>query len=133
MNELKRCSKCGEMKPRSEFWKRLTGRTVDGLRIHCKSCMRADCRARYLKHGKTARYKEQHRIRQQRYLATHPEVSTAHRLARNQQAILKKDACEQCGKRDCALHMHHPDHRKPLEIVTLCVPCHELAHHGELK
>ncbi len=34
---LKHCPKCGEDKPVSEFWDKIS--TIDGLRVHCKVCM----------------------------------------------------------------------------------------------
>jgi hypothetical protein len=128
---MKQCASCKEVKPRSEFWRQAA--QIDGLHSYCKACMRANCRKRYLTLRSTERYKEQRRRNQRRYAASHPEASTAHSMAHNRQIDLKKDACEQCGAADGALHMHHPDHGKPLEVVTLCIPCHETAHHGELR
>ena len=26
------------------------------------------------------------------------------------------------------LHLHHPDYKEPLDIITLCIDCHGLEH-----
>src|SRR5689334_21320150 len=83
----------------------------------CKACMRADCRKKAREYRQTGRYREQHRIYERSYRALHPEAETAHSMARNRKAVLKKTACERCGVSGCPLHMHHPDHYKPLEVI----------------
>jgi hypothetical protein len=50
-------------------------------------------------------------------------------MARAKKNELMKDRCEHCGSTK-RLNMHHPDYSKPLEVVTLCVPCHEKVHHA---
>jgi hypothetical protein len=35
--------------------------------------------------------------------------------------------CEHCGTTE-KLRKHHPDYNKPLEVVTLCAPCHRKLH-----
>lgn len=42
----KRCSKCGKLKPKSEFWK--DSRNEDGLQLQCKECKREYNLKRYL-------------------------------------------------------------------------------------
>jgi hypothetical protein len=50
-------------------------------------------------------------------------------MARAKQGELMKGKCEHCGSAK-RLNMHHPDYSKPLEVITLCVPCHEKVHHA---
>lgn len=40
---LKRCPKCGQTKPVSEFYRNL--RTADGLQVWCKECLDGSCKA----------------------------------------------------------------------------------------
>ena len=42
---IKTCSKCGQAKPCTEFWKKKDGK--DGLMARCKDCHRVICAARY--------------------------------------------------------------------------------------
>lgn len=59
MNDTKRCSKCGEEKPLSDFHRHKTGR--DGLRSECKTCESA----RHKRYRETNR--EKIRERHKRY------------------------------------------------------------------
>ena len=43
---VKKCSRCGEKKPRTEFYVSRKSRAKDGLQSHCKSCTRAYDRER---------------------------------------------------------------------------------------
>jgi hypothetical protein len=128
---VKQCASCKQVKPHSEFWRQKTG--SDKVHSYCKVCSRAARRRSYPRMKSTEHYKESHRISSRRYLAAHPEVGTAHNKVHKKKATLKKTECERCGTSGCLLHMHHPDHAKPFQVITLCVPCHEIAHHGELK
>lgn len=128
MIEQKKCPKCGIVKPNIEFSKREDRKS--GLQSWCKKCDNARwMEKRYPKLKDTEKYKIRHREAQANYLKSNPHISKAHRLAREHQSEIKKDHCEHCGERE-NLHMHHPNHNEPLEIVTLCVKCHELEHHG---
>lgn len=46
--------------------------------------------------------------------------------------IIKPDRCEKC-KRLRALHGHHHDYSKPLDVEWLCRSCHALEHRDILK
>lgn len=41
--------------------------------------------------------------------------------------LQRKDICESC-KINPALHLHHPDYNKPLEVISLCRRCHFWTH-----
>jgi hypothetical protein len=41
--------------------------------------------------------------------------------------IIRSDHCQRCGL-ICKPHGHHPNHRKPLEVIWLCTVCHGLEH-----
>jgi ribosomal protein S27AE len=42
--------------------------------------------------------------------------------------LTRPAACEQCGS-TFALHGHHDDYSKPLEVRWLCAACHHQYHH----
>lgn len=65
---MKRCTKCGEEKPRSEF--SANKNSADGLRVHCKACSKIDMRMR----------------------EEHPELFTRHFGPRN----ITEKACKMC-------------------------------------
>ena len=126
---LKRCHKCGEMKPYSGYRKDRT--RPDGLNTRCNKCMnRYYNEYVYPKLKSDPAFRAYHRVADRKYRAANPHKVAAHEAVRNKQRTLKKATCERCGATE-QLHMHHPDYSKPLEVVTLCRPCHELAHHGE--
>lgn len=45
--ETKKCCKCGEIKPVSEFYKNIS--TIDGYEVYCKECKKTICRESYRK------------------------------------------------------------------------------------
>lgn len=80
--EEKRCSRCGEIKPVSEFGK--DRRNKDGLLIYCKSCKRkinasqSEYRKEYMKrylvtYQKSPEYRERERKYAQEYRKLHPD------------------------------------------------------------
>jgi hypothetical protein len=53
----------------------------------------------------------------------------AHNAGCNARRLTKlKDHCEICGVKAKILVRHHFDYTKPLEVTTLCAPCHKLVH-----
>ena len=58
-----------------------------------------------------------------------PEANTAHRLIKKlkRQGQIKYELCERCGDRK-AVDAHHPNYKKPLEIILVCRPCHKKIH-----
>ena len=43
----------------------------------------------------------------------------------------REHSCVICG--EAKAHKHHPDYNKPLEVVWVCVSCHQKIHLGILK
>ena len=80
----------------------------------------------------TERGKAAMREGQAAYVARYPErraarvaVGNALRSGRMQRPA----TCSACGG-VTRLHAHHDDCSRPLDVRWLCVPCHEVAHHG---
>lgn len=65
-----------------------------------------------------------HRARNPLKAAARAKLQYAVRLGR----VVKPDHCSSClngGK----IQAHHPDYSKPLDVVWLCIKCHEGEHH----
>lgn len=75
------------------------------------------------------RVKEMRTKNQKDYIKKYPKKVKAHNLAHYNIKITKDCLCEICKKR-YAKHMHHPDYDKPLEVVFVCIKCHNNLHNG---
>jgi len=42
--------------------------------------------------------------------------------------MVRPKECQGCGRTNTAIHGHHPDYSKPLEVEWLCGSCHKFAH-----
>lgn len=138
---VKTCFKCGEEKPRSEFYKH--SQMGDGLLGKCKECTKIDTRRN--RQENLDRYREYDRGRGNRqtrqdlrdYREKNPAKYKAHQLISYQVRvglIKKPSCCVDCGL-EARLHGHHDDYAKPLEVRWLCPACHHQWHakHGEAK
>lgn len=90
--ELKRCSKCHEIKQRTEF--SANAKEPDGLRAHCRSCAGEDWKAHYNadpeKHRqRTKEYYQEHKEARleynQAYRIANPDIYAEHGLKRRTQ------------------------------------------------
>lgn len=150
MQKVKRCFKCKQCKPYSEFYKH--SQTADGLLGKCKVCAKQDMkkardeniedhrrrdRARY--YGSEVRRKQtaasaakatpEKRVEyNRRYRKKYPARFRAHSAVNYalQKGKLVRQPCEICGATKS--EAHHDDYSKPLEVRWLCRTCHGLAH-----
>ncbi len=153
----KKCFKCEEVKPFSEFYKH--AQMKDGYLGKCKKCAKSDVkkhrtenidrirqydRARgYLPHRKekvrkyaqTPAGKKSQQKGFKKYNDKHPLrravmglLGSAIRAGR----IEKPDNCSKCGSNGM-IHGHHEDYYKPLEVIWLCPKCHSLTHKEKRK
>lgn len=135
--DLKRCFKCGEDKPRTEFYRH--PQMGDGLLGKCKDCTKVDMRIDRATKPRVREYDRQraslpHRIELRRatsaqWCIDHPEWRKAQYMANNalrDGKLQRQELCEGCGlPKD--LEKHHPDYTKPLLVLWLCKPCHAIA------
>lgn len=117
----KKCTICKLPRPTSEFNRDIT--RADGLQYKCRDCSRK-ISAPY---RVTPAHKDMRRRAQKEYIGRYPEKGEAHRKAR---IVPLGEKCEDCGMTTKQLHRHHPDYSKPLDVVILCIKCHERVHHG---
>jgi hypothetical protein len=149
MNDLKTCFKCGQTKPRSEFYAHK--QMADGLLGKCKECTKADTAARFAHKMATDyvfqiverarhRAKAERRWKEGKASPTKPETIKAWRK-RNPEKVrchnavarairsgkLVRGPCEVCGTTN-NVHAHHDDYSKPLEVRWLCAAHHSYTH-----
>lgn len=64
----------------------------------------------------------------QKYIKPHLQEQYARQILNNSLKIglIKKKPCAICGIK--LVHAHHPDHKKPFEIIWLCPSHHKLIH-----
>ncbi len=141
----KRCTRCAETKPISEFYRlKKTGYYVPT----CKYCHAA----MYKVYSNTPGFLERRRAYERARIESGYHVEYYHRpevrkriLARQKEAFydhkkrikrmarwyasnclrdgkIKREPCAECGKEQS--QMHHSDYTKPLLIVWLCSACH---------
>ncbi len=145
---MKKCFKCGLIKPLSEFYAH--AQMADGHLNKCKACTRRDTAERVQRLSRTdiawvERELDRHRHKSRRYrnegrakaiLATarqrwddgnkhkkraHSKVNAAIRSG-----ALKRLPCEVCGVGNA--QAHHDDYSKPLDVVLLCAKHHAERH-----
>lgn len=119
------CAKCHIEKTLDLFVKHKSRK--NGVFAYCRACFRGVQRKQNVKTRRTEAYKEQSRIGNIKWRAKNKHKTRAHQLAQRHTEL--PELCEDC-KSAKAVHRHHPDYDKPLEVIGLCVPCHEKAHHG---
>ena len=145
MNLQKQCSKCGETKPASEFYKE--PKVKSGLASRCKQCERARSKATHKR--KMDEDPEGYRLVKQERV----------NKAREKTRVLKEEAkaggCQICGYNRCpeALEFHHVDETtkdyNPSRLATqgsrdkfldeikkcviVCANCHREIHAGVVE
>lgn len=152
MLETKKCFKCAQTLPRSEFYShKMMG---DGLLGKCKSCTKRDVKENreahsdYYRDKDAARAMLPHRVEaRKRYLETNagklssgkakrryreknPQKYKANNAVNNavRDGRLIRQDCIRCGK---AAQAHHEDYSKPLEVIWFC-PKHHKERHAEI-
>lgn len=139
----KPCIACGVVKPWSEFYPHPAMR--DGTLNRCKPCLRKcvqEARVRnrenYLQYDRD-RYEKGKPERLaiiQTGIEKRPERNRARFTLHNavkRGHIIKPEFCDDCGQHfeRRAIHGHHDDYTKPLEVAWLCAPCHGKRHRME--
>jgi len=154
--EHKRCFKCGETKPLSDFYKH--PKMADGHVNKCKECNKKDVRENretrldyYQEYDRErSKDRESDRIQKQREYSKRPEVLKRSRVIKKMSAdryphksvcrytlsnairdgkIFRPGFCEFCGKQ-CTPHGHHSSYsiEMALLVTWLCTSCHGKVH-----
>ena len=133
MDLLKRCFKCQQVLPRSEFYKHK--QMADGLLGKCKPCTKKDSTERRNSKIEEVRVYDrsrEHKSRpnyQREYRESNPLKYQAHCVVNNavRDGRLKSLPCEVCSIAK-GVHAHHEDYSKPLDVVWLCAIHHSERH-----
>ncbi len=78
------------------------------------------------------KHKDKYRERIKRYQASNPEKAIARKRvyeAIKRGLLEKPENCPICG-RDGQIVAHHPDYKKPLDVIWACKVCHHKIHNG---
>lgn len=136
-----RCSKCGESKPLTAFYRR--SNRPRGYESECKVCKEAQKR----RHAQSPQAKKLRNQYDRAYVSTeygkqtrreaslrnyykYPEKAQARWrvLDALQAGKLTKQPCAVCGAR--RVHGHHEDYSKPLDVIWLCTKHHRERHNA---
>ena len=133
---LIRCSICEELKPINEFPRRRDRKS--GVYTRCKLC-NVKRNRRYAERNLEkerqraqdyrAKNRDQYRLRRRGQKERRRFQENVGQIARNHTKIAER--CVYCGSTE-NLERHHSDYAKPLEVVTVCVRCHQRLHHSGL-
>jgi len=132
---MKKCTKCNEEKPFSEFQKRKASK--DGMTAACKKCLSEYDKSRAMlahrvkareEYRKTDAFKKSRYKTTKKYRAKNPNKTKAHRKVQYEVSIgsLSSKPCEICGTPKTVAH--HDDYSKPLDIRWLCAKHHKQWH-----
>ena len=137
---MKKCFKCGEEKPLTEFYKHPG--MADGRVNKCKECNKRDVRenrllkVEYYREYDNVRWQQDNSRRAKQYERVqqwkekNPEKYSAHIAVSNavRSGKLVKIPCEVCGAE--YVHAHHENYSEPLNVIWLC-PSHHRRRHGK--
>lgn len=118
---------------KKEYNKSWRDKNIEHSRLYGEK-WRIDNREHYLKYMREyfTKYrnlencKEIQRHGQKRYNKRYPEKIKAQNMASSIK-IPKGELCNVCYE-NIAIEKHHPDYSKPLEVIFICVKCHNKIH-----
>lgn len=133
---MKRCFKCAESKPLTEFYKHQA--MGDGHLNKCKECTKKDTtntRAARIEHYRAydrARGNRQDASYLREYRKKNPLKNAAHQLVSKavRTGKLYPMPCIVCGE---DAEAHHHDYDKPLDVIWLCPAHHKQLHAAQRK
>lgn len=137
--EAAKCVRCGEAKPKSDFYRRAERHC--GVQSYCRKCHCAYYRARreadpdrFRARRLAAQATPEYRAWRKAYIASHrkkhPEQGRAHKAVRlaKKRGVLRIERCAVCGATE-RLHAHHESgYEHALDVVALCPLCHARRH-----
>lgn len=130
---MKRCFKCGSVKPLTDFYKH--SKMADGHLGKCKTCTKSDVTKHRAGNDHVREYDRRRGSRQtpedaRRYRQANPKKYKAQTWVNNavrDGRLVKPEVCEECPG-TLQIEGHHDDYDKPTEVRWLCSRCHSLWH-----
>jgi hypothetical protein len=136
----KKCFKCEEEKPLTEFYRHK--QMADGYLNKCKECVKTYVRGYYRLHEEERKHYERERNKTPERKLQRAEYQRTRRLnhrekCRANDAVgkaklkgrLVPEPCEVCGTTE-NVEAHHPDYSKPLDVQWLCFTHHRELHYA---
>lgn len=136
---MKRCFKCREEKPLSEFYRHAS--MADGHLNKCKGCTRSDVlkhradnieriRAYDRDRAKQPKRLEKNRVAGEKWRAENPNRRSAQVKLGNAVRDGRVTPWPTCALPECNSkpEAHHPDYDRPLQVEWLCPVHHKQAH-----
>lgn len=119
--KYKRCFKCGEVKPLSEFYAH--PQMADGHLNKCKDCAKRDAKHR---RDDAPESDLQTRLKACAANPNHKNAYMAVDAAVRAGVLKKPDHCQGCGRSasETRIGAHHYDYTKPLDVIWVCAACH---------
>ncbi len=118
----KRCVHCGALRDPLFFNKSKTSKS--GMSNTCKACTRKDSKAWNIKNrSRNMALKMAWKSRNREKHHAHTRVCKAVKSG----VLIKPDKCSKCNK-TTKVQAHHEDYSKRLDVIWLCISCHELEH-----
>lgn len=121
------CSTCRKRLKLESFPRRSLNKS-DGRASVC-----TDCHAVYMRdYARENRTKEDKSAASKRYRERFPERESARaavKRALKQKKLVRPSRCSECNKRTF-VEAHHPNYKKPLDVMWLCKKCHGSIHRG---
>lgn len=134
---MKKCFKCGDCKPLSEFYKHK--KMADGHLNKCKTCARRDSTEHRDKNLDKVRAYDRDRAKNPHRIACNIENTRRYRINNRKRysanaavakavksGAIQKLPCWVCGSDK--VEGHHPDYDSPLDVVWLCAVHHREIH-----
>ena len=118
----KSCTKCGEEKGISGFYKRSASK--DGLTTMCRVCIREQVK----RYSLTTEGRITGNKAKQRYIDKNPVKRASHVMVSEaiRSGKLIREPCEYCSRLGAI--PHHDDYAKPMDVRWLCPTCHKEWH-----
>jgi hypothetical protein len=137
----KTCRGCKEKKLISDFYKH--PQMPDGHLNFCKECVRERVSRRWYANAEKLRISERARHQRRRadpnYVEQREKYYKAWRTPEKRKAhcavarkLKRPSVCQICWK-ECEPHGHHEDHKRPLDVVWCCTPCHRQITLGNIR
>jgi hypothetical protein len=121
----KRCSKCNRILPIEKFNK--CSKSKDGHRNKCRDCRTKEQRIyRKTGQGKEARFRENQRYRNAKRDAKNAHDAVYYAIKTGTLKHPTSCRCKYCYRK--AIHYHHFDYSKKLNVIPVCRKCHIFIH-----
>lgn len=119
---MKVCSKCGQLKDNTEFYKDKRGKL--GIYAACRNCHNKVIMSGYKYILNNRKKQNKYRLIKQNQLKIKARTLARKALT---DGLLKINGCRDCN--NPKFELHHPNYSYPLEVIALCKQHHADIHY----